>query len=1133
MGPTRPSMQELIGRRKRAGFVGRRSELDLFRANFDTSPEDERHSFVFHVHGTAGVGKSSLVRELEALAAQRKALTACTDETVNSVPEVLAAISAQFAKQGAELKALDKLLAAYRQRRHEAETASAVLDPGAPQPPSAGSMAVAQAGVIGLGMVPGVGAFAGAIDPAQVAYGTDWLRAALSARFRNHDDVQLVLEPLNVLTPVFVSELDRVAGYAPWIALFFDTYERTAPFLDPWLLDLITTDRYGALPANVVVTLAGQHGPDPARWADYAGFVTEIALEPFTESEARQLLAARGVVDEGVVREVLRLSGCLPVLVSTLAENPGVVDDPTATAVERFLKWERDPARREAALMCALPRQLDEDVFRATVDDGETEGSYEWLRGMPFVSERVGRVRYHDVVRTAMLRLQRTRSPRQWAERHARLAEVFGEWRAGAEEGLEPDEWWLDEPWRELRLEESYHLLCARPQTALRQVLTDFVGACRADAVAARGCAQALADAGEHADAEALRAWGRDLLAAVSGESGTVLSGLGLLLDRAGLDAETRAVAHMVRGRELRQTGEDEKALVEFDRAVALAPTSARAYHERGLFHALLREPAAALADLDRADALRPDTAWIIFDRGIVLQHLGRHEEAVAAFDRVLTFDPADRLAWASRGYSKHFLGDDDGALADFDRALEIDAEYLWALAHRAEVYRRQGRLDESFADLDCAVRAAPDSAWIASERGDAYRLVGRYEEAVEELGRACELNAEYASAHAGRGDALLRLNRLDEALAAFDRAIELEPTYVWALLNRARLRGDLGDEEGRFADLGLAVAAESSGSRALHQRSVAHLKAGRFEEALADADLALEREPDNVDHRDLRSIALSALGKHAELGAQLDRILEHDPDDWAVLGARGRNHLSLRQYSESLRDLNRAVSLRADQAGLYAARANTCIAIGRLEPALADLGQCVERGHETEWARGRTVDVLLMQGRYDDAVRLLEGIHSTGGLKGNMAAMGVYWYVDAMWAADVMTGRWERTRQLADWLYANHPDGAVRLALTVGLTEGAEAAEPLWREARTATADADAPDTRRILPSCALGEWSGADTSLSAALAVNHDWEDLAHLADSLSLLARCPGVDTALVRSHLARVVGARDVFQSRYAE
>lgn len=122
-------------------------------------------------------------------------------------------------------------------------------------------MAVARAGLAGLGMVPGVGMLAGAADPAQVAEGADRLRAVVAARLRGHEDTELVLSPLRVLTPVLVSEIRRVGAEVPWIALFFDTYERTGPFLDLWLRDLVTTERYGALPDHVVVTLAGQ----PAR----------------------------------------------------------------------------------------------------------------------------------------------------------------------------------------------------------------------------------------------------------------------------------------------------------------------------------------------------------------------------------------------------------------------------------------------------------------------------------------------------------------------------------------------------------------------------------------------------------------------------------------------------------------------------------------------------------------------------------------------------------------------------------------------------------------------------------------------------------------------------------------------------
>lgn len=1123
----RPSMQELIGRRKRAGFVGRRGELDLFRGNFDTSPEDERHSFVFHVHGTAGVGKSSLVRELEAVAAQRKALTACTDESVNSVPEAMAAISTQFARQGVELKALDRLLATYRQRRHEAETASVALetadtDPGLPAPPSPGSMAASQAGLIGLGMVPVVGAFAGAIDPAQVAHSTDRLRAALSARFRNHDDVRLVLEPLKVLTPVFVEELARVAADAPWLALFFDTYERTSPFLDPWLLDLITTDRYGALPANVVITLAGQHGPDPTRWADYAAFVAEFALEPFTDSEARQLLAAKGLVDETVVREVLRLSGGLPVLVSTLAENPGTVDDPTATAVERFLKWERDPARRDVALRCALPRTLDEDVFRAAVADGETEGLYEWLRGLPFVSERAGRVHFHDVVRTAMLRLQRTRSPRQWVERQVRLAETFRGWRVEAEEGLEPDELWSDEAWRELRLEELYHLLCARPQSVIGEVLRGVVASCRAGEAAIRGCVQVVVDVGEQTDTGVVRQWGRDLLEALSDETEGLL---GLLLDRAGLDRFGCAEAYCLWGQGLRRKREYERALAAYDKAVELA-ASAEAYYGRAFTRARVGDYEAALIDFERAAELRPDSAEILFEWGESLRVTGRQAEAAETFDRVLALDPAYAKAWASRASGKHARGDTEGALADFGRALEIDERYLWALIHRAEVYRDLDRLDESFADLDRAVEIAPDSAWIASERGDAYRVVGRFEEAVEELGRACELAPDRVSAHAGRGHALACLGRVEEARAAYDRALQLDPDYVWALAHRADLRQRTGDEDGAFEDLDRAVSVDGPrGWWALTMRGGAHTAVGRHEEAVADFDLVRARTPDLGQLWDYWRWSMFALDRGEEAIVELDHALESSPGNGRLLEIRGLALNELGRYREALRDLDRAIGLMPDVERLYTNRARVCINVGRVDQALADLRRDAAA---SGWARRVTVDALLWQGREDEAVRLVDGIREIARQDSDHDVMFTCWFVDAM------SGRWDLARQVVGWLRENHPEyEPLASTLTVAAKEGLRAAEPLWPKERYPVPDQQGSTLGQILVGFARGTGAEGDMCLSRILSGDHNWEQLADAALGLTFLSRCPDADPEYFAPRLSRVIAARDAFQARYAE
>lgn len=63
---------------------------------------------------------------------------------------------------------------------------------------------------------------------------------------------------------------------------------------------------------------------------------------------------------------ILALSGRLPLLLATLAAespaDPDKVGDGTGTAVERFLKWIEDPARRALALDGALPRRLNRDV---------------------------------------------------------------------------------------------------------------------------------------------------------------------------------------------------------------------------------------------------------------------------------------------------------------------------------------------------------------------------------------------------------------------------------------------------------------------------------------------------------------------------------------------------------------------------------------------------------------------------------------------------------------------------------------------------------------------------------------------------------------------------------------------------
>ncbi|MDQ1046412.1 tetratricopeptide repeat protein [Streptomyces sp. V4I2] len=891
MGSTRPSMQELIRQRRRAGFVGRSDERAVFRRNLDLAPEDERHRFLFHVHGNAGVGKTFLLREWEQLAREKGALTAYVDESVGSVPEAMAAISRQLGGQGHKFKELERLLAAHRERRHEAEAAAvATLEPE-PEGPSVGSMAVARAGLAGLGMVPGVGAFVGALDAAQLAQGADRLRAGLSTRFRSQEDVQLVLSPERVLTPVLLSELSDAAAAAPWIVLFFDTYERTGPFLDGWLHEVMTSDLHGTLPATVVLVTAGQRPFDTARWGAFADFMTDVPLGPFTEAEARGLLAAKGVVSEPVVEEVLRLTGGLPVLVSTLAEarpaDPEDVGDPSADAVERFLKWERDPVRRAVALACALPRRMDVDVFRVVVDcpAEQLDELYGWLRGIPFVSERGEGAQYHDVVRAPMLRLQRLRSPRDWTGRHIRLAEAFGRWRAEAEAELAPDELWRDEGWREIRLAELYHLLCARPRSVPPTVLRELVDACGGGEVVVRRWAQALTQAGEDADAERAKGWGSEVLAAL--DRGGVINVLGVLLAKGRLDARGRAKAHGLRGAEFGSVGDHATALTQFDRAVELDPESAPAYEGRAVARAHLGDYAGAITDLDRADGLAPGKARTLSLRGDYRRVMGDFVLAVRDLDRVVELDPTRETAWASRGVARHMLGDTGAAVSDLDRALELDSGYVWALVRRARVWRSRGDQERRLADLDRAVALGPDAPWVLCERGDALSGAGRQERALADYDRAIALDGEYASAYASRGACRAGMGNPAEALTDLDRALEIDPEYVWAFWQRARVHHALGSRDRASADIQRALEIDPDhwmaqrirfrieARRLLNDETWSHL--ARLRDWL-EATLSEPNDPDRVP---------TALGFPDEMAEELETYLDLPAADRADIAQR------------------------------------------------------------------------------------------------------------------------------------------------------------------------------------------------------------------------------------------------------
>ena len=170
---------------------------------------------------------------------------------------------------------------------------------------------------------------------------------------------------------------------------------------------------------------------------------------------------------------------------------------------------EEDPERKSAALAGALPRLLNQDLLAAVTPPDRARVMFDWLRRMPFVSTRAKSWAYHEVVRAAMLRLQRAQAPRQWQSDHEALARANERWAQEAAGQSSPA--WDNPRWADYFREAMYHLLCADPDNNLDRVLALAEEAAAHSGARARQWAELLADAARDADAPGLNRYAQYL----------------------------------------------------------------------------------------------------------------------------------------------------------------------------------------------------------------------------------------------------------------------------------------------------------------------------------------------------------------------------------------------------------------------------------------------------------------------------------------------------------------------------------------------------------------------------------------------------------------------------------------------
>lgn len=278
--------------------------------------------------------------------------------------------------------------------------------------------------------------------------------------------------------------------------------------------------------------------------------------------------------------------------------------------------------------------------------------------------------------------------------------------------------------------------------------------------------------------------------------------------------------------------GEKDKALADFNSAIAKGYQASHAYSSRGLFLAAHGDPDAAIADYEKA----------------------------------LAIDPADVTPRINRAELEMQQGDYEKAITDYTAALQIRQDNAVLLQQRATAYQAAGKLDQAIADLDAIISADDQAAEAVMDRGYIRFQQSQFAAAAKDFSIAIELNGKDPVAWNNRGFNRYQLGQSNEALQDYDHAIALSPRYALAHQNRAWLLATTDDPALRDPEAAIEAARKACDINSyesisdLSALAAAYASAGRFQDAIQWQEKVAEAAPTEV-----QTVAITLLERYRD----------------------------------------------------------------------------------------------------------------------------------------------------------------------------------------------------------------------------------------------------------------------------
>ncbi|MFI5164428.1 MAG: tetratricopeptide repeat protein, partial [Bacteroidia bacterium] len=173
-----------------------------------------------------------------------------------------------------------------------------------------------------------------------------------------------------------------------------------------------------------------------------------------------------------------------------------------------------------------------------------------------------------------------------------------------------------------------------------------------------------------------------------------------LWTDAINKDPERCDLGYLNRGAIFSMKQDDNKALLDYNKALEINPTYAKAYYNRANIYYKSGQDDLAMADYNKSLELDPALASSYYNRALIFFKRGQDDLAMADYNRSIELNPGYAKAYNNRGVIYLKRKQNDPALADFLKAISLNSSIPNFWLNRSMSENALGKKEEARVDV-------------------------------------------------------------------------------------------------------------------------------------------------------------------------------------------------------------------------------------------------------------------------------------------------------------------------------------------------------------------------------------------------------------------------------------------------